>query len=71
MTNTTEKIFVGIDDEVIELKGEAKAAFILDRQNEAKALEDRKAKIQAKEATKKAILDRIGLTADELKTILG
>lgn len=26
---------------------------------------------QTKEATKQAILDRIGLTADELKTILG
>jgi hypothetical protein len=30
-----------------------------------------KAIVQAKLATKQAILDRIGLTADELKTILG
>ena len=30
-----------------------------------------KAEDQAKEAAKTAILDRIGLTADELKTILG
>jgi hypothetical protein len=30
-----------------------------------------KAEIEAKSATKQAILDRIGLTADELKTILG
>ena len=29
------------------------------------------AEIEAKEATKSAILDRIGLTVDELKTILG
>lgn len=71
MTNTTEKIFVGIDDEVIELKGEAKTAFILDRQNEAKALEDRKAEVEAKEAARKAILDRLGLTADEAKLLLG
>ena len=71
MTNTTEKIFVGIDDEVIELKGEAKTAFILDRQNEAKALEDRKAEVEAKEAQRQAILDRLGLTADEAKLLLG
>jgi hypothetical protein len=31
----------------------------------------RKAEAQAKETAKAAILDRIGLTADELKTILG
>jgi len=30
-----------------------------------------KAEAQAKETAKAAILDRIGLTADELKTILG
>jgi hypothetical protein len=30
-----------------------------------------KAEAEAKSATKQAILDRIGLTADELKTILG
>jgi hypothetical protein len=31
----------------------------------------RQAQIEAKETAKAAILDRIGLTADELKTILG
>jgi hypothetical protein len=31
----------------------------------------KKAKAEAKEIAKAAILDRIGLTADELKTILG
>ena len=31
----------------------------------------RKAEVEAKETAKAAILDRIGLTADELKTILG
>jgi hypothetical protein len=33
--------------------------------------ETAKAEAEAKAATKAAILDRIGLTADELKTILG
>lgn len=37
----------------------------------AKNRETIEAELKAKEATKQAILDRIGLTADELKTILG
>ena len=35
------------------------------------ALAIAKSEAEAKEAAKAAILDRIGLTADELKTILG
>ncbi len=35
------------------------------------ALTTRKAEAEAKAAEKQAILDRIGLTADELKMILG
>jgi hypothetical protein len=39
---------------------------------EAKANDDKaKAETEAKEAARQAILDRLGLTADELQTILG
>jgi hypothetical protein len=34
-------------------------------------LDAKKAEIEAKNAQRQAILDRIGLTADELQTILG
>ena len=34
-------------------------------------IDSQKAEAEAKETAKAAILDRIGLTADELKTILG
>ena len=34
-------------------------------------VDERQAEAEAKEAAKAAILDRIGLTADELQTILG
>jgi hypothetical protein len=37
----------------------------------AKAKASAKAEAEAKETAKTTILDRIGLTADELKTILG
>jgi hypothetical protein len=40
-------------------------------QAEKAARETIEAELKAKEAAKLAILDRIGLTADELKTILG
>jgi hypothetical protein len=36
-----------------------------------KAIADAKVEAEAKATAKAAILDRIGLTADELKTILG
>ena len=39
--------------------------------NLAKIKAEVEAEIKAKEAAKQAILDRIGLTVDELKTILG
>jgi hypothetical protein len=54
-----------------EIVRDATAAEIaqikVDADNAAKA----KAEAEAKETAKAAILDRIGLTADELKTILG
>jgi len=54
----------------IVLDGEAPTqAEVDDAIKTVKAQE--KAEAKAKEATKKAILDRIGLTVDELKTILG
>jgi len=40
-------------------------------QADQKELEAKQAEAEAKETAKAAILDRIGLTADELKTILG
>ena len=56
-------------DEVIdrEMNDAEFAAFEADQAAQATA----QAEADAKEAAKAAILDRIGLTADELKTILG
>ena len=47
------------DEEIAQIK--------LDADNAAKT----KAEAEAKEILRQAILDRLGLTADELKTILG
>jgi hypothetical protein len=62
---------IQIDDEVRDMTDaefkeyKANAAAELQKQNKTQA------EAEAKATAKAAILDRIGLTADELKTILG
>jgi len=56
-------------DEVIDR--EMNDAEFAQYQADKEAQATLKAEAQAKETAKAAILDRIGLTADELKTILG
>ena len=75
---TTEKIYVGIDDERIELTGEALEAFIAERTIRLQQAEQRKAEADAwkaeQESTKatqrQAILDRLGLTSEEARLLL-
>jgi len=56
-------------DEVIDREMTAAEFKIYEADQAAQAIAQ--AQAQAKETAKAAILDRIGLTADELKTILG
>ncbi len=67
---TTEKIFVQIDDERIELKGAELEAFLADRATSQIKKETYEAELAAKAAEKTAILERLGLTEDELKVVL-
>jgi len=71
---TTSKIFVGIDDQVIELTGADKEAFIAQREldNQASALleAEYKAKQDARESAIKKLADIAGLTKEELASIL-
>jgi len=64
----SETIKIQVGEEVIELTGAEKEAFLADREQTNQA---RKIEADAKTAAKQVILDRIGLTVDELKTILG
>ncbi len=70
----TEKIFIGVDDQVIELTGEAKEAFLADREATAEAqrlLEaEYKAKQDARESAIKKLAEIAGLTKEELASIL-
>jgi hypothetical protein len=71
---TTNKITIGIDDQMIELKGADKEAFIADQEQRAQAsllLEaEYKAKQDARESAIKKLADIAGLTKEELASIL-
>jgi hypothetical protein len=70
----TEKIMIGIDDQVIELKGADKEAFLADREATNVAFQLVESEAQAK---KQARIDAItklgqasGLTTEEIESIL-
>ena len=71
---TTTKIIIGIDDQVIELKGADKEAFIAQRKAdhaEKKLLEaEQAAKQDSRESAIKKLAEIAGLTKDELNAIL-
>jgi hypothetical protein len=73
-TPKTEKILIGIDDQVIELTGADKEAFIAQREAdkaETVLLEaEYKAKQDARESAIKKLADIAGLTKEELASIL-
>jgi hypothetical protein len=72
--NKSEKILVGIDDTVVELKGADLEAFL--KQREADILElqriesENKARQEVKLNALKKLAEATGLTADEIQAIL-
>jgi hypothetical protein len=71
---STTKIMIGIDDQVIELKGADRDAFIADREAslETKRLleAEYKAKQDARESAINKLAEIAGLTKEELASIL-
>jgi hypothetical protein len=71
---TTNKIFIQIDNERIELTGQEKADFIADqetREQERSLLEaEQSAKKDARESAIKKLAEIAGLTEEELASIL-
>jgi hypothetical protein len=70
----TEKIFIGIDDQVIELKGAEKEAFIVDRETTIVQIILREAEQAAKQEARTSALTKLatiaGLNEEEM-TALG
>jgi hypothetical protein len=69
-----EQIFVGIDDQVIELIGAEKEAFIADQEARAREVllleAEYKAKQDARDSAIKKLGEIAGLTKEELDAIL-
>ena len=71
---TTTKIMIGIDDQVIELTGADKEAFLADREATNIAFQlvetEYKAKQKAREDAIKKLAEVAGLTEEEINAIL-
>ena len=70
----TEKIVIGIDDQVIELKGADKEAFLAQREADNVQLSLREAEYKAKQDARESAIKKLGeiagLTKEELDAIL-
>ena len=71
---TTSKIVIGIDDQIIELKGAEKEAFLIDQKaiadSNALLETEYKAKQKAREDAIKKLAEVAGLTEEEINAIL-
>jgi hypothetical protein len=71
---TTSKIMIGIDDQVIELTGADKQAFIADREASLEAESLLEAEYQAKRDARESAITKLaeiaGLSKEELASIL-
>ena len=65
-----EKIYIQIDDKKIEATGEVLEQIITDRKNAEALKAAEEAAIEAKNIKRKAVLDRLGLTEDEITSLL-
>ena len=71
MAIKTNPIFTQIGDEIIELQGAELDAFLATRKEMQDQYEAEKADKLSKEAQRQAIAERLGLTSEELKLLLG
>lgn len=67
----SEKLYVYIDGEKIEAKGELLAELIARQEQAQDELQAKAAKKQKELDDRKAVLEKLGLTADEAKVLLG
>jgi hypothetical protein len=70
MPTTNEKIIIGIDDKVIELKGEALSEFIISREVEHNHYLATIADRESKAAAKAVLLEKLGITSEEAALLL-
>lgn len=70
MAKKEEQIFIGIDDQVIELTGADKEAFLEQRAKDQAEFEAFKEQQEAQKALKVSAYKKLGLTEAEINAIL-
>lgn len=70
MATKIEKIFTQIGEEIIELTGKDKEAFLTERAETAKMLEEKEKQAAEQKALKIAAYQKLGLTEEEINAIL-
>ena len=71
MATKTDEIWIGEDDERRQLEGAELEAFLADREAILLETEKRKAEVKAKADAKAALLNRLGITAEEAALLVG
>lgn len=66
----SDKVFIGLDDQVVELSGADKEAFLAQRAKDQAEAEIRKAEAEARKQTRLSALQKLGLTEEEINAIL-
>jgi hypothetical protein len=70
MVLTTNEIWIGEDDNRRQLQGSELEAFIADREALRLQTEKQETEAKAKASSKVALLERLGITADEAALLL-
>jgi len=69
-TNKSEKIFIGIDDQVIELTGKDKEAFLVDQAQIKSEIDLFHKELKKQNESRIAAYTKLGLTEEEINAIL-
>lgn len=65
-----EQIFIGVDDQVIELTGADKEAFLTQRAQDQAELNALKVQLEEQKALRVSAYTKLGLTEEEINAIL-
>ena len=69
-TSKSEKIMIGIDDQVIELTGKEKEAFLADRAQMQAEINAHETELETRQGARLSALQKLGLTEEEINAIL-
>jgi len=62
---------IGIDHEVVELKGEAEKVLLNQKEQDQAVFDDHQATVEAKASAKQALMEKLGITEAEAKLLFG